>query len=116
MTEAAAPWGLLVLSILATYVWRALGVPLSARIQPDSAFFQWISCVSYAMVAGLIARMTILPLGALTETSLIDRLGAMGLAFAVFFAFKRRLLPAAGIGVALFSLLVYLREAGLLTI
>ena len=116
MTEAAAPWGLLVLSILATYVWRALGVPLSAYIQPDSAFFQWISCVSYAMVAGLIARMTILPLGALTETSLIDRLGAMGLAFAVFFLLQRRILPAAGIGFALFSLLVYLRQAGLLAI
>ena len=113
MTESA-PWGLLLLSILATYVWRALGVPLSAHIQPDSAVFQWISCVSYAMVAGLIARMTVLPLGALAETSLIDRLGAMGLAFAVFFIFRRRLLPAAALGVAVFSLLVYLREAGLI--
>ncbi|MEM7222245.1 MAG: AzlD domain-containing protein [Pseudomonadota bacterium] len=113
MTQSAAPWLVLLLSVLGTYVWRAMGVVFSARIQPDSAFFQWISCVSYAMVAGLIARMTILPIGALAETPLIDRLGAMALGFAVFFAFKRRILPAAGVGVAAFCLMAYLREAGL---
>ena len=113
MTESA-PWGLLLLSVLATYVWRALGVVLSARIEPDSAVFQWIACVSYAMVAGLIARMTVLPLGALTETPLIDRVGAMALAFAAFFLLRRRILPAAGLGVAVFSLLAYLREIGVL--
>ena len=115
MTETA-PWGLLVLSILATYVWRALGVVLSARIQPDSAVFQWIACVSYAMVAGLIARMTILPIGALAETPTVDRLGAMALAFAVFFVLRRRILPAAVLGVAVFSLLVYLRALGILSV
>lgn len=115
MTESA-PWGLLLLSILATYLWRALGVVFSVRIQPDSAVFQWVSCVSYAMVAGLIARMTVMPLGALAETPLSDRLGAMALAFVVLFALKRRLLPAAAIGLGAFCLLVYLREAGLMPI
>ena len=107
MTWDPGLWPLLVLSIAATYLWRGLGVLMSARIDPDGATFQWVTCVSYAMLAGLISRMTVLPLGGLAETGLAERLIAMALAFAVFFALGRRVLPGVAAGVAGFILLGY---------
>ena len=64
-TTEAYLWGLVLLSAAATYFWRGLGVLLSARIDPEGPIFQWVTCVSYAMLAGLISRMIILPLGSL---------------------------------------------------
>jgi branched-subunit amino acid transport protein len=103
-------WLLLVLSIAATYFWRGLGALLSARIDPQGAVFQWVSCVSYAMLAGLIARMTVLPLGGLAETPLFDRLAAMGLGFAVFYLTRHKILLGVAAGAAAFMALTALRE------
>lgn len=99
-------WLVLLGAIAATYLWRALGVVLASRIDPNGAIFQWVGCVSYAMLAGLISRMTILPLGALAEAALWVRLLAMAFAFVVFFAVGKRMLPAVFAGVAGFILLV----------
>ena len=107
MSGNTAQWMLLFGAIAATYVWRGLGVLLAARIDPNGAIFQWVGCVSYAMLAGLIARMTILPLGALAEAALWVRLLAMALAFLVFFALGRRMFPAVLAGVVGFILLVH---------
>ena len=105
-------WGLVLLSAAATYLWRGLGVLLSARIDPEGPIFQWVTCVSYAMLAGLISRMVILPLGSLAATPLSDRLIAVGVAFAVFFVWRRKVLPGVVAGVLAFILLVWARQAG----
>ena len=107
MNDNAAQWLVLFGAIAATYLWRALGVVLATRIDPNGAIFQWVGCVSYAMLAGLIARMTILPLGALAEAALWVRLLAMAVAFFVFFAAGKRMLPAVFAGVVGFILLVH---------
>ena len=62
-------WVLLALCGLATYLWRGPGVLLSAGIDPRSEAFTWISCVAYAIIAGVVSRMLVMPTGALTETS-----------------------------------------------
>ncbi len=102
-------WLLLVMAIAATYFWRGLGALLSARIDPQGAVFQWVSCVSYAMLAGLIARMTVLPLGGLAETALFDRLAAMGLGFAVFYLTRQKILLGVAAGAGTFMALTALR-------
>ena len=99
MTDSRA-WLIVLASIAATYVWRALGVAVSAHIRADGQWFQWITCVSYAMLAGLIARMTVLPLGELEAVPLGVRLVAMGVAFVAFFATNRNVLFAVFAGVA----------------
>ena len=76
---------------LGTFAWRALGVVVVRRIDPRGPLFQWITCVSYAMVAGLIFRMLILPESDLAGVSLPLRLAAIGIAVAAYFAFGRRL-------------------------
>ncbi|MGD1880264.1 MAG: AzlD domain-containing protein [Kiloniellaceae bacterium] len=96
---AASPWWPYVLVIvagLATYFWRALGVTLSGRIDAGSRLFEWVACVAYAMLAGLIARMILLPNGPLAATAAADRLGAAVVALAIFFLTRRNI----GLGVA----------------
>lgn len=92
----------------ATYVWRGLGVAVSARIKPDSELFAWFGCVAYAMLAGLISRMVLLPTGPLEETALWQRLAATGIALAAYFLLSRKNLFAGVIasGAAMYLLLV----------
>ncbi len=112
MAGELGAWPVVLLGIAATFFWRALGVVFSARIDPESAIFQWVSCVSYAMVSGLIARMIIMPMGVLAETPLSDRLAATAFAFAVFFLWRKRVLPGVLGGVAAFILLALARQSG----
>ena len=109
MTASAEIWPLVISGIVVTYFWRALGTLLSARIDPGGAVFQWISCVSYAMLAGLIARMTIMPFGALASVPLADRLLSMACAFIVFFALRRSILLGVCAGVLVLMALTILR-------
>lgn len=106
MNEDALLWLVVIGAIGATYLWRLLGVLLSRKVNPESDFFQWITCVSYAMLAGLIARMVLLPVGPLTEVSLWIRLAGMAVGLTVFFLLGRRVLTGVGAGLAVFVTLV----------
>ena len=88
-------WLIVLGSAFATFAWRALGVLVVRRIDPDGAIFKWVTCVSYAMVAGLIFRMIILPESDLATLSPAIRVTAVGIAFAAYYGFRRRL--AAGV-------------------
>lgn len=81
---------------LATYFWRGLGVLLSGRIDAGSRLFEWVACVAYALLAGLIARMILLPNGPLAETASADRIAGAVIALAIFFLTRRNV----GLGVA----------------
>ena len=87
----AGPWWILILMVvgaLATYFWRALGVALSGRINTESRLFEWVACIAYAMLAGLISRMILLPNGPLAETATADRI-AGGAGALVLFSWGR---------------------------
>ncbi len=105
-------WLLLVLAIGSTYVWRGLGVVISGRIDPEGEAFRVVSCVAYALLAGLISRMIVLPTGALAETPAFDRVLAVVIGVGVFFLFKRNVLLGTFGGVAVFFVLSVIR-AGL---
>ena len=98
-------WALFSLSILGTAVWRLIGVVVSGKIRPDSALFNWFYCVAYAMLAGLISRMIILPEAALAETELWHRLLALALGMTVFFLRGRALLLGCLVGLVSFIVL-----------
>jgi branched-subunit amino acid transport protein len=90
----------------ATFVWRALGVVVVKHIDANGAFFQWITCVSYAMVAGLIFRMILMPESELANVSLPIRIAALVMAFGAYFLFSRRLVAGVVAGGLSLSLLV----------
>jgi branched-subunit amino acid transport protein len=93
-------WLVVVAAALGTYLWRGLGVLLSGRIKVNSELFNWVACVAYAMVAGLISRIVIVPGGMLTQTALAERLIACVLAVAAYYLSRRNLLVGVSAGVA----------------
>jgi branched-subunit amino acid transport protein len=78
-------WVLLALCGIATYAWRGFGALLSGALDAEGEVFSWISCVAYAMIAGLIARVLLLPTGALAETTLLERALGSAAALAAYF-------------------------------
>jgi branched-subunit amino acid transport protein len=96
------PWLVLGLAMAATFVWRAAGTMIASRINPAGALFQWFSCLSYAMLAGLITRVIVLPVGMLAETPVMDRMIAMGVGFTVFALFQRHVFAATVTAFAVF--------------
>lgn len=89
------PAGIITLAALASFASRALGAMLSGRIRADSPVIEWITAVTYALMAGLVARMIILPIGGLAETPDWMRLSAAAACLAVFFIARKNV----GLGV-----------------
>lgn len=92
-------WLLALACAVGTYLWRGLGVLLSGRIETDSELFHWATCVAYAMIAGLIVRIIVMPTGMLGETVLIDRLAACALAVAAYYSGRRNIFVGVFAGV-----------------
>ena len=55
---------------LATEVWRWLGLAVGGRIDVGGGLFQWVRAVATALVAGMVARMVLFPVGALADVGL----------------------------------------------
>ena len=107
----ADPSGSLVVVILtgavATYMWRALGVALSGRIDPDGPMVRWVACVAYAVLAALIARMILLPVGSLADVPVGRRLLAAAVALGAFYLARRSLPVGVGVGGIALTILSY---------
>lgn len=103
-------WLFLGVGTVATYAWRGLGVLLSGRINADSPGMRWVAAVAYAMLAGLITRMIILPAGSLASIALLDRLGAAAVTVAVYFLARRSIVLGVAAGAATLVLLLYIRQ------
>jgi branched-subunit amino acid transport protein len=81
---------LVIACALATYVWRGLGAAISGRVRAEGPLFTWLGCVAYAMLAGLVARIIVIPFGTLEATALWQRLGAAAIALAAYFLLTRK--------------------------
>ena len=76
----------------ATDFWRFFGVGMAARIDDTSAILRWVKAVATALVAGLVARLIIFPVGDLATAGLAVRLGAVAVGSIVFYAARRNML------------------------
>ena len=86
-------WLTIAVAAIVTYLWRGLGVALAGRVAPDSRVLDWVTCVAYALLAGLVARMILVPVGPLASVDLWMRLAAVVAAVGCYLAVGRRLLP-----------------------
>ncbi|MFO0294390.1 MAG: AzlD domain-containing protein [Rhodospirillales bacterium] len=77
---------------LATYLWRGFGVAMGSRIDPGGRAFAWLSCVAFAVLAALIARLIVYPAGSLAALPTMGRVGAALLAAAIFLLLRRSVL------------------------
>ena len=57
----------IVITSLATYLSRFLGVVSAEKIKETSKMFRWFNCLAYSTLAALIARIVIFPSGSLNE-------------------------------------------------
>ena len=79
----------IIVTSLATYVSRFLGVLSSVRIKETSKIFRWFNCLAYATLAALIARTIIFPVGALSDASYLSRLLVVLFSLGIFFITKK---------------------------
>ena len=57
----------IIITSIATYLSRFLGVLSSEKIKETSKIFRWFNCLAYSTLAALIARIVIFPSGTLNE-------------------------------------------------
>ena len=79
----------IIVTSLATYISRFLGVLSSVKIKETSKIFRWFNCLAYATLAALIARTIIFPVGALAEASYLSRFLVVLLSLGIFFITKK---------------------------
>ena len=76
---------------LATFSSRFLGVITSEKIKEDSKVFRWFNCLAYSTLAALIARIIIFPSGALAEVDYLVRFIVIFLSISIFYFTKKNL-------------------------
>ena len=81
----------IIVTSLATYLSRFLGVVSAERIKETSKMFRWFNCLAYSTLAALIARIVIFPYGALSEIDYLIRFIVVILSIAVFYLTKKNL-------------------------
>ncbi len=93
MTSSSIVLIILITSV-ATYISRVLGVLTSERLSIKSKIFSWFNYVAYSILAALISRMIIFPASALQDSSLIIRLFVVSICIAFFiYSEKNLVLP-----------------------
>ena len=90
---------------LATYLSRFLGVVSAEKIKETSKIFRWFNCLAYSTLAALIARMVIFPSGVLSEADYIIRIIVLITSILVFYVTKRNLVYPTVFSAIILSLL-----------
>lgn len=108
LNDPATTWIAIFAAAAGTIFWRVLGVALDGRIDPDGAVYQWISAVAYAMVAGLMVRVLILPSGLDDPTEMGLRALSLAAALAAWWFLGKSVMSGLAVGVGLFAACVFL--------
>ena len=74
---------------LATYISRFLGVITSKKIKETSKIFKWFNCLAYSTLSALLARIIIFPAGALAEVDYFIRFIVIFICLVIFLISKK---------------------------
>jgi len=74
---------------LATYISRFLGVITSKKIKETSKIFRWFNCLAYSTLSALLARIIIFPAGALAEVDYLIRFIVVFICLIIFLISKK---------------------------
>lgn len=84
------PYLVLVLcGFLPTEIWRLAGALFSRRLTLESEVFTWIKFVATALLAAVVAKLIVTPVGSLADVSLIGRVGGVVSGVAAYLIFRR---------------------------
>ena len=81
----------IIVTSLATYVSRFLGVFSSEKIDENSRIFRLFDCIAYSTLAALISKVVIFPAGDLADVDVFVRLGVVFLCVGSFYFFNKNL-------------------------
>ncbi len=81
----------IIVTSLATYLSRFLGVVSAEKIKETSKMFRWFNCLAYSTLAALISRIVIFPSGTLSDADYLLRFIVVILSILVFFLTKKNL-------------------------
>ena len=74
---------------LATYISRFLGVVTSNKIKETSKIFRWFNCLAYSTLSALLARIIIFPAGALADVDYLTRFIVVFICLIIFLISKK---------------------------
>lgn len=93
------PYVLLVLvGFLPNEIWRVLGLVAARRLDEDSEVLVWVRAVATAVLAAVIAKLTIFSPGVLASIPLAIRLTAVGSGVAGYFLIRRSVFAGVIVG------------------
>ena len=95
----------IIVTSLATFSSRLLGVISSKGIKDTSKLFRWFNCLAYSTLAALIARTIIFPVGVLSDASYFSRLMVVLFCLLIFFISKRNFVYPTVISAIMMALL-----------
>ena len=81
----------IIVTSIATYLSRFLGVLSSEKIKETSKIFRWFNCLAYSTLAALIARIVIFPSGTLNEVDYLIRFIVIVISIIIFYLTKKNL-------------------------
>ena len=74
---------------LATYISRFLGVITSNKVKETSKIFRWFNCLAYSTLSALLARIIIFPAGALADVDYLVRFVVVFICLIIFLISKK---------------------------
>ncbi|MBD1157306.1 AzlD domain-containing protein [Pelagibacterales bacterium SAG-MED20] len=90
---------------LATYLSRFLGVITSTKMKETSKIFKWFNCLAYSTLSALLARIIIFPVGALAQADYFIRFIVIFICLMVFLISKKNFVYPTVLSALLLALL-----------
>jgi hypothetical protein len=91
---------LILVGFLPSEVWRWLGILMGRGLDENSEIVLWVRGVATALIGAVVARIVLIPPGALAAVPLSVRLFAIGIGFVAFLAIRRSSLAGVLVGEA----------------
>jgi Branched-chain amino acid transport protein (AzlD) len=83
---------LVLVGFLPNEVWRWLGIVMARGLDERSEIVVWVRAVATAILAGVIAKLTLFPPGALAGVPMTIRLASVAVGFVCFLLLRRSVL------------------------
>jgi hypothetical protein len=96
-------WSYLVLVLvgfLPSDFWRLLGIVVGRSLDEESELIVWVRAVAIALLAGVIAKLVLIPPAALAVLPLSLRLGAIAIGFSTFLLARQSVFAGVLVGEA----------------
>lgn len=95
------PYLVLVLAgFLPNEMWRLLGLGLARGLDEGSEILVWVRALATAILAGVVGKLILFPVGALTSVPVSVRIGAACVGLLAFFLIRRSVFAGVAAGEA----------------